>query len=125
MLKLTIHLHANDYSKTHAQQRRRSIGKLEGDLQEVNETLASDPSNENLLSCRARLDLTLANYYTDIRCRVCSKTCTREFNVPVFGFPSHRHIRLPTMKGYSPSLFRVYRAAGKVNVIGFPMLYVP
>jgi hypothetical protein len=43
-----------------------TISKLENDLLQVNETLASQPQDENLLSCRARLDLTLANYYADI-----------------------------------------------------------
>jgi hypothetical protein len=66
MLKLSIQLHAKEFSKNHAKQRRSTISKLENDLLEVNETLASHPIDEDLLSRRARLDLTLANYYADI-----------------------------------------------------------
>jgi hypothetical protein len=40
-------------SKNHAKQRRSTISKLENDLLEVNETLASQPTDEDLLSRRA------------------------------------------------------------------------
>jgi hypothetical protein len=66
MLKLSIQLHAKEFSKNHDKQRRSSISKLENDLLEVNEALASQPTDEDLLSRRARLDLMLANYYADI-----------------------------------------------------------
>jgi hypothetical protein len=66
MLKLSIQLYAKKFAKDHAKQRRCTMSKLENDLSEVNKTLASDPSNEDLHSQRARLDLTLANYYADI-----------------------------------------------------------
>jgi hypothetical protein len=62
MLKLSIQLHAKELSKNHAKQRRSTISKLENDLLQVNETLASQPEDENLLSCRARLDLTLGTF---------------------------------------------------------------
>jgi hypothetical protein len=67
MLKLsTFQLHAKEFSKNQAKQRRSTISKLEDDLLEVNETLASQPTDEDLLSRRARLDCTSANYYADI-----------------------------------------------------------
>jgi hypothetical protein len=66
MLKLSIQLHAKKFSKNNAKQRRCTTSKLENDLLQVNETLASQPEEENLLSRRAHLDLTLANYYADI-----------------------------------------------------------
>jgi hypothetical protein len=73
MLKLSFQLHAKEFLKNHAKQRRSTVSKLENDLLEVNETLASQPTDEDLLSRRARLDLTLANYYAAARLKAGMK----------------------------------------------------
>jgi hypothetical protein len=65
------------FKESHAKQRRSIISKLENDLLEVNETLASQPTDEDLLSRRARLDLTLANYYADIHEAARLKACMK------------------------------------------------